>query len=117
MTKQVIGGAGFCTVTVTFGEVPTFPLVSVAWADSVCVPFEAFVLSHWMAYGAVLTGLPSGVPSRKNWTDAMGALPEALAATGTVADTVSLATGLAMPTVGGTVIAEEGMTSTAAIFH
>src|SRR5450755_310373 len=119
MTKQVIGGAGFCTVTVTGADGPTLPLVSVAWAVRTCEPSDARVVSHWMAYGGEVTSPPSGAPSRKNRTAATATLSLASAATGTWPDTIWPLAGLVMLTVGG--ILSTGavalVTSTAARFH
>jgi hypothetical protein len=60
MTKQVMGGPGFCTVTLRLVDVPMFPLVSVARADSTCVPALAVVVSQFTAYGGEVTALPKG---------------------------------------------------------
>src|SRR6185437_16017836 len=103
MTKQVIGGAGFCTVTVTCWQDLTLPLVSVACADTTCVPELTAVVSQLMAYGDEVTGLPTFWPSTRNCTEATATLSEALAASGVVAETVSFWVGLVMLTVGGVV--------------
>ena len=66
-------------------------------------PFDTVVVSQLIAYGDVVTGLPSGFPSRKNWTDATLQLSVAVAATGVVLDTVWLLVGFVMLTVGGVV--------------
>jgi hypothetical protein len=61
------------------------------------------VVSQLTAYGAAVTRLPGAFPSRKNWTDATAQVSEAFAATGAVPDTVSLAVGFVMLTVGAVV--------------
>src|SRR6516165_6460346 len=81
------------------------------------------VVSQFTAYGAAVTGLPSGEPSRKNCTEATATLSDAFAATGMAPETVCPAVGLMMVTVGGVVSGgggggggepEPGTTSTAA---
>ena len=100
MTKHAIGGAGFCTVTVTVLDVPRSPSMSVACAERVWVPADAVVVSQLTAYGEEVSALPSGFPSRKNCTEAIARLLVTVAATGTVPETAAPFSGLVIDTTG-----------------
>ncbi len=90
------------TVTLTAGEVVTFPAASRALADSECVPFDAPTVFQEIAYGAAVSSAPRLAPSSRNCTPATPTLSEALAETVTVPETVAPAAGAVIETVGGT---------------
>ncbi len=97
---------GFVTVTVTSLPMPTFPAASLACAFRVCVPFAVFVLSQAMLYGSVVSGEPSGAPSRRNWTLVTPTLSEADAETvKALPDTTVPLVGAVSDTVGAVVSA------------
>jgi len=91
----------FETVTVTGVEAVAVPAVSVAVAASECAPFVAVDVFHDVWYGLVVTALPRFTPSSMNCTLAIPTLLEAFAETVTVPETVALAAGAVMETVGG----------------
>src|SRR5712691_11453550 len=99
MVKQAMYAAGFWTVTVMLAAAAARPPAAIARADSVWVPAAAAVVCHLTAYGGAVTGWPSGLPSRKNWTADRLTLSLASAATGMVPDTIWPGAGFTMSAV------------------
>src|SRR6266702_5943571 len=110
MLKQAMYGAGFWTCTATLRAAVTRPPGAIARADSVWAPAAAEAGCHLTAYGGAVTGLPSGLPSRKNWTAVTLTLSLASAATGMVPDTFWPGAGFTMSAVGRAAAARRGLT-------
>ena len=58
--------AALATVTGTGAEIDWLPELSEANAIRTCNPLDAFVVSHAIAYGALVAGIPRFVPSNLN---------------------------------------------------
>src|SRR5439155_5160668 len=99
----VLSGAPLETVTVTGSEVFLFPAASRATAVSVCEPFEVFVVSQEIWYGATVSSAPRFDPSSRNCTPITPTLSEASAETGVVPETVAPLTGAVIEIEGGVV--------------
>ena len=84
------------TTTDVVGTLPSRPVAS---AVIVCGPSATAVVSHCVAYGAVVSAAPTFTPSTLNWTLATPVLSVAVAAIVTVPDTLP-AVGLVMLTAG-----------------
>src|SRR2546426_2492693 len=93
----------FATVTVTAAAVVVLPAASRATAVSVCDALLAVVVSHAIAYGAVVSSTPTLAPSRRNWTPTTPTLSDALALIVVVPETVAPPAGAVRLTVGGVV--------------
>src|SRR4029077_18518910 len=100
-----VAEAVFCTVTPTGADVVVLPAASLATAVSGCEPFVAVVVSHEIAYGAVVTALPRFAPSSLNCTEATPTLSDAFAVTDAVPERVAPAVGAVIETCGGVVSA------------
>src|SRR5882762_8460332 len=115
-SKRLTVGAVLETVTVTCAELARLPAASRATAVRVCEPLAAPVVSQETEYGALVTSAPRLVPvSSTNCTPATPTLSEALALTGTVADTVWPLLGEVMLTVGGVVSGAAGVVALAGL--
>src|SRR6266403_770592 len=91
------------TVTVIGEAVVVLPAASRATAVSVCDALLAVVVSHAIAYGAVVSSTPTFAPSRRNWTPTTPTLSDALALIVVVPETVAPFAGAVRLTVGGVV--------------
>src|SRR5437764_291973 len=91
----------FETVSETAVDVAFSPSASRARAASRCAPLGAVVVSQLIEYGAVVSSVPSGASSSRNWTPAMGDEPDAVAATSIVLETTAPADGAVRATSGG----------------
>src|SRR6476469_7461428 len=79
---DTVGGVvSFETVTLTTVLVVELPAASRAFAESVCEPLEAVVLSQEIEYWDVVSSVPRGAPSSRNCTPATPMLSAALAET------------------------------------
>ena len=113
------GGALLSTVTATGGDVVVLPAASLARAVIVCGPGPAWVVSHVVVNGAVVTGAPTWAPSTSNPTSVTATLSVAVAESRTRPDTVAPASGSVTVTPGAVVSGAGGAglaarTSTAA---
>ena len=114
------GGALLSTVTSTGAESAWLPAASNASAVIVWRPAVAVRVSHVVANGGAVTGVPSGLPSTANWTLVTPRLSAAVAPRRTMPPILAPASGSVMLTVGASVSGgggEPASTSTAARFH
>ena len=93
--------SGLSTVTVTAGDVLTFPAASRATAVRVWTPLAARTVFHDMMYGAVVTSSPRLLPSTLNCTPATPTSSVALAERVILSKTVAPVGGAVMETAGG----------------
>src|SRR2546426_887177 len=103
VTLTVGGAVSFTTVTVIAVAVVVLPAASRATAVSVCDALLAVVVSHAIAYGAIVSSTPTLAPSRRNWTPTTPTLSDALALIVVVPETVAPFAGAVRLTVGGVV--------------
>src|SRR6267142_2207930 len=90
------------TVTATADDTVWLPTPSRARAVRLCDPFAALKVFQGAANGAVVTSVPRGAPSRKNWTPATTPeLSDASAVTLTVPVRVAAGAGALIATDGG----------------
>src|ERR1051326_2168290 len=104
----------FPTVTVTAADVVVLPAASRATAVSVCDALLAAVVSHEVAYGALVSSAPRFAPSSLNCTPTTFTLSDAVAVTVVVPVTVAPAAGAVTLTVGG-IVSLNTVTVTAAV--
>src|SRR5207245_829497 len=101
-TKEITGGV-LSTVTLTAAEAAVLPAASRATAVRPWAAFVAVVVGQEIVYGAAVTSAPKLTPSSLNCTPTTPTLSVALAETVIVPETVALAAGAVMETVGGVV--------------
>src|SRR4030095_11762115 len=103
-TASILRAATCQTTTLTGAEVVWFPAASRARAVNVRVPLAVPWVFHAIEYGALVTSLPNGAPSRRNWTPTTPMLSVAVAETVTfVPDTWRPGAGAVSVEVGGVV--------------
>src|SRR5690606_8587194 len=102
------------TVTVTGAGLAVLPAASRATARIVCVPLATVVVFQLIWYGALVSSLPTGLPSTVNQTLLTPTLSVADAASVTVPLSVLPAAGEASVTAGGAVSAAGGGAAEAA---
>jgi hypothetical protein len=102
-TSPTPAGGAFETVMATEDEVPVLLAASRATAASVCAPSAAAVVSQVTEYGAVVSSVPRGTPSSRNWTPATPTSSAAVAVTVMVPETLDPGLGDVTDAVGGVV--------------
>jgi len=114
---ETVGGVLLALFTVmdTAALVALFPAESVAIAVKLCVPFVRVVVFSDCEYGEVVSRDPKAVPSTSNCTLAMLLLPDAVAVTVMVPDTVAPLAGEVIETVGGVLALLLTVTTTAVL--
>src|SRR5213593_1686586 len=103
LATLLITGGALSTVTLTALAGAVLPAASRAMAVKLWEPLATRVVFQEIAYGAAVTSAPKLTPSSLNCTPTTPTLSVALAETVIVPETVALAAGAVMETVGGVV--------------